>query len=362
MRNELQKHKKLDAIKWIVVFVAIAVLTVSVAAALTKGFTDSNPFGWFDKQTEQTPAAPDTGGGVTDENGNPLISGEVYNMPSNMVFSSASATSESANGGVMIRAIITPDTATDKSLDWSVAWVNSSSDFARGKSVADYLSVVPTTEYATTATVSCLKAFGEKIQITVTSIENPNATATCTVDFSEKVTNATLKFGNLNINLGGDTDIKWEINPNGDGVGGAVTPTYTKNSVYTLSDSFIVKVELFNDGNRGLILDNKPVVYNRATTPIDITTDTINFNHSLFTKWDRMYVSEPEGRFYFDEYNVLYLLDYFGYVTNGYIWSVRITVKGTYSTYVATSRIFDIGFTNQALVKSVAFENSTLIM
>lgn len=50
MNNELKKHKRSDTVKWVIVFVCIALLTVAVTAALTRGFTDPNPYGWLDKQ------------------------------------------------------------------------------------------------------------------------------------------------------------------------------------------------------------------------------------------------------------------------------------------------------------------------
>ena len=52
MNNELKKHKRSDTVKWVIVFVCIALLTVAVIAALTRGFTDPNPYGWLDKHYE----------------------------------------------------------------------------------------------------------------------------------------------------------------------------------------------------------------------------------------------------------------------------------------------------------------------
>ena len=52
MSNELKKHKRSDTVKWVIVFVCIALLTVAVIAALTRGFTDPNPYGWLDKHYE----------------------------------------------------------------------------------------------------------------------------------------------------------------------------------------------------------------------------------------------------------------------------------------------------------------------
>ena len=56
MRNELRQHKKSDAVKWIIVFACVILLAVAVTAAITQGFTNWNPWGWFDeaKKTGET--------------------------------------------------------------------------------------------------------------------------------------------------------------------------------------------------------------------------------------------------------------------------------------------------------------------
>lgn len=46
----LSKHAKGDRVKWIITFVAIILLAVGLAAALTVGFTNANPYGWLDKR------------------------------------------------------------------------------------------------------------------------------------------------------------------------------------------------------------------------------------------------------------------------------------------------------------------------
>ena len=93
------------------------------------------------------------------------------------------ATAESA---MTLTATITPANATNKKVDWSVAWVNASSTWATGKTVTDYVTVTTATDGALTATVSCLKAFGEQIKITVTSRADSTKTASCTVDYVKR--------------------------------------------------------------------------------------------------------------------------------------------------------------------------------
>ena len=69
-----------------------------------------------------------------------------------------------------LTATVLPSTATNKAVDWSVAWVNPNGTFEKGKNAADYVSVTPTKDGSTTATVTCKKAFANApIVITVTT-------------------------------------------------------------------------------------------------------------------------------------------------------------------------------------------------
>ena len=92
-----------------------------------------------------------------------------------------------AESAYLLTATITPDNADDKTIDWSVAFVNPDSEWATGKTVTDYVTVTPTSDGALTANVECKKAFGEQIKVTVTSRNNAEATAECTVDYARKI-------------------------------------------------------------------------------------------------------------------------------------------------------------------------------
>lgn len=87
---------------------------------------------------------------------------------------------------VTLTATVKPADAADKTVDWSVAFVNPSSAWAKGKTVTDYVTVTPTSDGALTAKVTCLKQFGEQIKITVTSRSNPAASAMCTADYRQQ--------------------------------------------------------------------------------------------------------------------------------------------------------------------------------
>ena len=65
----LSKHAKGDRVKWIITFVAIILLAVGVAAALTVGFTNANPYGWLDKRFVLKSDMPELTADVLPEDG-----------------------------------------------------------------------------------------------------------------------------------------------------------------------------------------------------------------------------------------------------------------------------------------------------
>ena len=179
---ELKRHQKSDVIKWIIAFALIFVLLAGLIGTWVVLFEDDAP-------EEESPVQTETV--VTDGEGNPMESGKVYAMPANMVFAATAAEPSDAKDGITLKATIDPDTAANQNVDWSVSFVNPSSSWASGKTVTDYVTVTPISDGALTATVQCLKAFGEQIKITVTSRANEYATAECTVDYARRITDFT---------------------------------------------------------------------------------------------------------------------------------------------------------------------------
>ena len=164
------------AIVLAVLFVGVVVFLVVV----TEGFKNWDTSTWFDKQEEQTPPV------ITDENGNDLADGQIHAMPQAMVFRSSTLAS-GANAAVTLKATVKPDTAENKAVDWTVEWFDSSAAWANGKTVTDYVTATPSADGSVTATITCKQDFGAKIRITVTSRENPDAFASCTVDLKQKL-------------------------------------------------------------------------------------------------------------------------------------------------------------------------------
>lgn len=186
MRNELQQHKKSDKIKWIATALAVVMLGVGVTAAITKGFKDWNPYGWFDKKTEQTtPETPpdNTQGAIIGEskgNGIKLTSKTI--SPADYAANGVSAQAESAK----TLTVNYEGDITYQEVDWKIAFSNPASSWAKGKTVTDYVTVTPTSDGALTATVANLAAFGEQIVITATNRATPSSTASVTVDYAKR--------------------------------------------------------------------------------------------------------------------------------------------------------------------------------
>lgn len=175
MKNEFQKHKKNDGIKWIATLTAFVMLAVGVTAAITKGFKDFNPYGWFNKEKEISAIA-------VDEKGNAMENDKVYSMPSQLNFSGQALLAAAENGvSVNINATVLPVTAENKKVDWTVEW----SDTTKTEPVSQYVTVTPTTDGSTTARVTCLKSFTGEILIIVTTREG-GFNAMCTVSFIGK--------------------------------------------------------------------------------------------------------------------------------------------------------------------------------
>lgn len=144
------------------------------------------------EQTEQE--QPDDGQDETADSGGAVISGSTESGISLMSAKIMTADydeygiSPMAETAYQLTATIQPADATDKTVDWSVSFVNPSSAWASGKTVTDYVTVTPTSDGALTANVENLQAFGEQIKVTVTSRDNAEATAECVIDYAKRLT------------------------------------------------------------------------------------------------------------------------------------------------------------------------------
>ena len=192
--NDLNRHKKSDSVKWFFTAITFILLIVMVAGVCLQvfGTDEMKPSEWFkpdEEQQEQTEETEDNGGANINapvENGVKLMSAQIP-----VAEFAANGVSEQAESAYMLTATINPESASNKAVDWSVEFVNPSSEWATGKSVTDYVTITPTADGALTANVECKKPVGEQIKVVVTSRANTEAKAECTLDYARRVTDFT---------------------------------------------------------------------------------------------------------------------------------------------------------------------------
>ena len=248
----------------------LAVLLVLVIAAGVVGIGYMSD--WFTNWTkfeQEQPACEEQGGEeelppVVDENGETMESGTVYAMPARMMYTSAATTAADgttvSSSPITLEATITPDTATDKSVKWSVSFVNPSSEWATDKTVTDYVSV---SSSGLTCTVTCHQAFGEQIKITVTSNDNPEATDSCVVDYLKRIEDVTFTLSN-----GVSVKERDELySPNDDFNGSDTNPDY-----------WATEVDWTFDGNGETLTYDIDVIEGVGTVSGDYSVSNVTFN------------------------------------------------------------------------------------
>lgn len=238
------QHVRSDRSKWAVTAIAILLIGVILAAILTNGFKDGNPYCWFGHDYDENgicircgeekpvevqpePETPDE----QLENGGATVS-SIRNEGNMRLSVRRAAQTPVGENTYVLTATIQPEMADNKTVSWAVSWKNPSSDFAIGKKVTDYVTVTP--GEGLTATVTCLQAFGEQIEVTVKSTDNSAASASCTVDYVERVTGINFTMPDLNST---STSVDWTF----------VTTPHTIDAVLSLEvDGNMVLTEFYD--------------------------------------------------------------------------------------------------------------------
>lgn len=194
-------------------------------------------------EQEQPNDEEDDGGAVIEEgesNGIKLMSAKI--SPENYDEYGISPMAETA---YQLTATITPENATNKAVDWTIAFVNAESEWATGKTVTDYVTVTPTADGALTANVECLQAFGEQVRVTVTSRDNTAVKANATVDYTEKLSAVKATFGSTVLSNG--MTKSFDLDASGQPAE-VWTFDYT-TSAHTIADEYTTTVKIsFADG------------------------------------------------------------------------------------------------------------------
>lgn len=155
--------------------------------------------------------------------------------------------------GISITATIGPETAENKEIQWTVKWKESTGgnhsggtikaiDWSEGKNVTDYVVLSEETSMSgESITITCKQDFGEQIIVTATSAGTPEISASCTVDYCQKIKSLDYTFkygGNAMTAPAVDSDGVYRVDYTGEEKSYTVecVPVYTN---YTVDDEFV---------------------------------------------------------------------------------------------------------------------------
>ena len=337
----------------VIILILTTALIIGALAALSSGFTNWDVKTWFGGNDEAAIEEAETD--ETDKSG--AVIGE--SVGSGMVLTSASiaradyekyGVSPLAETAYTLTATITPATADNKNVSWSVVWANLTSSWASGKAVTNYVTVTPSSSGSLTATVECKQAFGEQIIVTCTSQQNADAKASCTVDYYERISSIDASISNVALSSGSDI-------PFTTGMNFTVKPTY---SAGTLEDSYThtAKVKFtsaFEDHLEGYS-DN----YIGGMTIRDFfgsgysTEYTLNYGTINYTFFEMLCYSDSGGSYTIDDDP--YFADVFysalkAYNGDVFTFTLTSTGKGSGTT---KQQSYDVGVNTSSIAINVA--------
>ena len=283
---ELYVHKRSDKVKWVISFLLIFVLLAGLIGAWVLLL---NP--------EESAPEQDEGGAIITEGESSGI--QLMSMKIPVAQYEEYGISPLADTAYQLTATITPENATDKTVDWTIAWAvppqhsggtmgdeDPGSVWAMGKTVTDYVTVTPTSDGALTANVECLKDFGAQVKVTVTSRDNTEVKANCLVDYTQKLQGVKATFDStvltdgmtktFDLSQSGQAAESWKFD-------------YT-TSDYTIADEYTTTVKISFTDNAASIGNTIGAVLTWSEE--DITAGMPAFDKTFF---DRVFKDSMSG-------------------------------------------------------------------
>ena len=239
-------NKIVKLIKWLMAITAFA-LIVAIFAGLS--------LGWF--KTKEEYLSPDTEimdadnrGGMTlpemtgEENGIALMSAEIPVEK----YADYGISPLAVETAYTVTASFSADSVVYGELKWSIAWKSGASgQWGNGKTVTEYVTLQVADDNNMSATVTCLKAFGEQIILKVEAKDFENVSVTATIDYAKRVTGASYSFTGVNASamtvpfdkISGNSDVaRIGVMSNSDASVKTSNMSYTYSDTYTISEEF----------------------------------------------------------------------------------------------------------------------------
>ncbi len=189
--NELNQHKKSDSIKWIITFVALILLAISVVALGAKVFGEGVDVGITteDDANKTNPevdsSEPDTAEGLSTVQ---VVNSDLM-MLSAMAYSAEPAEAGAkATNKIQVNATVLPE-GSKQNLNWEISFVDPYNEWAEGLQVeaSDFVYIESGNTENTVIYVGAYSAFGAQVKLTATSTVNPDVSAYIIVDYTERL-------------------------------------------------------------------------------------------------------------------------------------------------------------------------------
>ena len=258
-----------------------------------------------------------------------------------------------------LSASISPEDAANHGVDWELSFDNPDSAWASGKDVNEYVSMSPSSDTKSN-TISCLQPFGNAIIVTAKSQDNPDISAICRLEYSQKVTSATLNIGNISVNLGGNTEIKYEVSQAVNGPGGVISAEIVTNDVYTIAENY-EKTVWFSVPQDTEQWFNVKDLY---PTGIEFTDWTItnwygmeyyfDYNHDI-KDW---MIIQRSGDILFKNLTTAKIIDYLSNITCNKLGTIHLGLTGEHNDYEFSSQLICTGYTNNTPVNNLNLSQS----
>lgn len=265
-----------------IIIAFILLLAVIAGSVITTGYLitgTANPVKWKQEITTPTPPNDDNtqGGGlidVTENNGIKLTTARI--APEDF---EEYGIDPQANTAYTLTATVNAD-AADKNVVWGVSWKNSSSSWASGKSIADYATVTPATEFGLTATLTVKQAFGEPINVKVASYLDTTVNATAQVDYLKTVNAFSAQ---LNPALAADKTGRLYVGNTENTI--AISPTYGVGTVEGNIEKYNIRLYLSTTTRQritDLMKSGTGTTNFTGQEYVDVVTTTDKFTFDLF--------------------------------------------------------------------------------
>ncbi len=256
--NQEFKNRHSDTGKWIVVFIAILILTISVVAVMIP------VYGPYIASMINNKAENAT------ENDTEEVMSMTYSSSSRLKLAGGSGSSSPFEKTLI--ATVLPADAPDKSVTWSAAWTSDSS--RKNEDVSKYITVTPASSGSATATVKCLKAFTNDVVMVTVTTNVGGFTASCRVEYIG--TPETLTIGTTGLTATTDAswgNIKIYTGSVGETYSLPITLGNSLNSVGSSFGNYTVTMEVFGS----------VVVNNKATRSGEVTNTEETYSYRIET-------------------------------------------------------------------------------